>query len=103
MDQSVRSEIVGTAGLTLAACGALLLTWLRTPRLAVSRSDAARRSSSAWLCSFTPCTSPRSTRRAFYARYPPLLGLAPWSPDFFLIVNLCWLGIWVCAAFGLRA
>jgi protein-S-isoprenylcysteine O-methyltransferase Ste14 len=42
-----------------------------------------------------------STR--FYVRFPSELGLAPWSSDFFLIFNLCWLGIWVWAAFGLRA
>jgi hypothetical protein len=37
----------------------------------------------------------------FYQRYPPLLGLAPWSSDFFVIFNLSWLGIWTWALFVL--
>jgi uncharacterized protein with HXXEE motif len=39
----------------------------------------------------------------FYERFPAVLGLSAWSSRFFLIFNLCWLGIWIWAAFGLRA
>jgi hypothetical protein len=38
----------------------------------------------------------------FYRLFPTSLGLAPWSPRFFLVFNLTWLGIWVWAAFAVR-
>lgn len=103
MDQTLRSEIVGTAGLTLAACAALLLAWLRTPR--AGRVEERRRATLLFGVgiSFQALHFAEEYSTGFYRLFPPLLGLAAWSPDFFLIFNLCWLGIWVCAAFGLRA
>jgi hypothetical protein len=41
MDETVRSEIVGTTGLILAACIALFLTWRRIPKAA--RPEDSRR------------------------------------------------------------
>lgn len=35
-------------------------------------------------------------------RLPDLFGLAPWSPEFLVILNVAWIGIWVLAALGLR-
>ena len=38
----------------------------------------------------------------FYVRFPELLGLSPWTPEFFVTLNVLWIGIWVLSAAGLR-
>src|SRR5262249_39417990 len=39
----------------------------------------------------------------FHERFPSLLGLRSWSPEFFVAFNLVWLAVWALSAFGLRA
>ncbi len=39
----------------------------------------------------------------FPAVVPPLLGLAPWSPGPFVILNVAWIGIWAAALIGVQA
>ena len=39
----------------------------------------------------------------FYVRWPELLGLSPWSAQFFVIFNVTWIAIWALSAAGLRA
>ncbi len=38
----------------------------------------------------------------FYLEFPRFLGLAPWTPDFFVAFNLVWIAIWVLSAIGFR-
>jgi len=38
----------------------------------------------------------------FPERFPPLLGLPAWPPDFFVIFNLTWLSIWILSVIGLQ-
>jgi len=38
----------------------------------------------------------------FYVEFPQLLGLAPWTPEFFVSFNLAWIAIWILAAVGIR-
>jgi hypothetical protein len=38
----------------------------------------------------------------FQARFPPLLDLDPWSPNFFVAFNLIWLAVWILSAIGLE-
>ena len=102
MGEQFSSEVIGTAGLTLAAGVALLLAVLRRPR--PDRIARLRRTGfclSLALCA-RPRTSPKRYATDFYRRFPETLGLAPWSRTFFIVFNVCWLAIWVWAIFGFR-
>jgi hypothetical protein len=37
---------------------------------------------------------------SFYGRFPLVLGLRAWSPDFFVAFNLFWLTVWLLSATG---
>ncbi len=39
----------------------------------------------------------------FHCRWPELLGLSPWSAEFFVSFNVSWIAIWVLSAAGLRS
>ena len=103
MDQTLRSELVGTAGLTLASVVALLLTMWRTP---ASSRGAGRRTTAnvfAVLVMVQALHFAEEHATHFYEAFPTALGLAPWPPRFFLTFNLTWLAIWTIAVFGVRA
>lgn len=103
MSQSFRSELIGTAGLTVAAIAALLLTVFRVPVASVA--GGRRRTTALFvvgvLLQVVHFAEEYFTR--FFERFPPLLGQSPWSPSFFAVFNLCWLAIWILAAFGFQA
>lgn len=103
MNQSVRSELVGTAGLTVAAIAALLLTVFRVP--VDASADGRRRTTMLFgagvLFQFLHFVEEYSTR--FFEQFPPVLGQLPWSSSFFVVFNVFWLAIWILAAFGLQA
>lgn len=103
MNQSVQSELVGTAGLAVAAIAAAFLTVLRVP-VAV-RADERRRTTALFVVGvlFQALHFAEEYATRFFDRFPSVLGLSSWSPNFFVIFNVCWIGIWVCAAFGLHA
>jgi hypothetical protein len=103
MNQSVQSELVGTAGLSLAAIAAVLLTVLRVP--VAARADERRRTTTVFVVGvlFQALHFAEEYSTRFFDRFPPVLGQSPWSPTFFVIFNLCWIGIWICAASGLHA
>jgi hypothetical protein len=103
MSESLRSELLGTSGLGAAAVAALVLTILRDP--AHSEGPARERVVRLFLIGLAlHClhfAEEFATR--FHERFPPLLGLRGWSPEFFIAFNLVWLAVWVLAALGLRA
>jgi hypothetical protein len=103
MSQSFRSELIGTAGLTVATIAALLLTVFRVP--VDARADERRRTTMLFVAGVALQTlhfaEEYSTR--FFERFPPVLGEPPWSASFFVIFNVFWLGVWVLAAFGFQA
>jgi protein-S-isoprenylcysteine O-methyltransferase Ste14 len=103
MDQTLRSELVGTAGLSISAGIALLLTILRAPRSA--GDDERRRAANVFavmtLVQALHGAEEYATR--FYEAFPTAWGLAPWPAGFFLALNLTWLAISTIAIFGLRA
>jgi hypothetical protein len=103
MSESLRSELAGTSGLGAAAVAALLLTLLRDP--ANSDRPARERAVGLFLIGLAlQClhfAEEFATR--FHERFPSLLGLRPWSPEFFVAFNLVWLVVWALSAFGLRA
>jgi hypothetical protein len=103
MSDAFRSEILGTAGLTLAACAALLLTLFRRP--VVLCTDEQRRATALFVgtvaCQALHFSEEYATR--FYQQFPNVFGLSAWSAGFFLAFNLGWLAIWTAAVLGLRA
>src|SRR5947208_1538051 len=103
MNQDVQSELVGTAGLTVAAFAAALLTVFRVAIPA--RADELRRTTTVFALGVSVqilhFAEEYSTR--FFERFPPMLGLSPWAAGFFVAFNMCWIGIWIGAAFGLHA
>lgn len=102
MSEGFRSEVLGTAGLTLAAGAALLLALFRRP--VGLRADERRRATAVFVVAVTCQALHFSEEYAtgFYRQFPEVLGLAAWSSAFFLAFNVSWLGIWTAAAFGLR-
>ena len=102
MNQSVQSELVGTAGLIVAAIAAAVLSGLRVP--VAARADERRRTTTLFVVGvlFQALHFAEEYSTRFFDRFPAVLGLSPWSPSFFVIFNLCWIGIWICAAFGLQ-
>jgi protein-S-isoprenylcysteine O-methyltransferase Ste14 len=99
MDEQVASEIVGTAGLTVAAGVALLLR-RPLPDRVVLRRRMARLLVFGLGCQMAHFAEEYATE--FYRRFPEALGLAPWSGAFFIIFNACWFVIWSWAAFGIQ-
>ena len=103
MNDELRSILIGTAGLSIAGALALFLTLARrvhswrsttirpTVRLAVV---AVVLQAIHFMEEFTT---------GFHERFPELLGLAPWSVQFFVSFNLFWLAIWILSAGTLGA
>lgn len=94
MYETVRSEIVGTTGLILAACIALFLTWCRIPRAA--RPEELRRTVTIFVVGllFQSIILPRSTRPGFTTGFPRSLDYYRGLAAFF------WLSIFVGSRFG---
>jgi uncharacterized membrane protein YhdT len=101
VNDELRSVLIGTAGLSIAGAMALLLAVVRrvrswseptirpTVRLAVV---AVLLQAIHFIEEFTT---------EFHERFPELLGLAPWSVQFFVSFNLVWLAIWILSAWAL--
>ncbi len=98
-----RSELIGTAGLTVGAIAALLLTVFRAP-VAVP-ADERRHTTALFVVgvSFQGLHFVEEYSTRFFERFPAVLGQSPWSPTFFIVFNVCWLAIWIIAAFGFQA
>ena len=103
MSDTLRSELLGTAGLSVAAIAALFLTMFRVP--SSSRASAPHVPPMGFvvgiLIQVLHFTEEYTT--GFFSRFPSVLGLSPWSRAFFVTFNLCWIAIWLCSAVGLRA
>src|SRR5262245_39672911 len=101
MSEELRSILLGTAGLDVAACIALVLTASRggvtadPPRL----QAAGRGGIGAVVVQAVHFVEELATR--FHERFPALLGLAGWPTVFFVTFNLFWLAVWVLSIQGL--
>jgi hypothetical protein len=89
------SALIGTLGLTLAAIVALALASSR-PGIAAEHRVGVRRIAVAAVVLQASHFCEEALQQ-FYLRFPELLGLAPWSREFFVAFNLAWLAIWVLA------
>ena len=103
MTETLRSELVGTAGLSVALLGALLLTLYRRPPSA--RTAERRRTTMVFAVVVALQTAHFCEEYVtrFYETFPTTLGLAPWPSIFFVTFNVIWLVVWIIAAFGLSA
>lgn len=101
MNEELRSILIGTLGLDLAAAVALYLTLSRgkahTQQVRAAR--AVRVVALAILLQAAHFIEELAT--GFHIRFPELLGLSAWPLSFFIPFNLGWLAIWVLAAIGL--
>jgi hypothetical protein len=102
MDKGLYSVLAGTAGLTVAALLALLLTFVRKPGDArpAARWRLVRIAALAVVLQSIHFVEELIT--GFYERFPALLGLRPWSAAFFVAFNLFWLVVEGLALVGLR-
>jgi hypothetical protein len=93
---------MGTAGLSLAAVVALLLTVLRPLQAAdfVGRERAARFFLIGLAVQGLHFMEESVT--GFRYRFPELFDLAAWPENFFVAFNLIWMSIWILAALGLQ-
>jgi hypothetical protein len=102
MTDNLRSILTGTAGLSVAAVAALLLTILRRP----VEADAAGREQTVRLFLLGIAAQCLHFLEEFVTRFenrfPTLLGLPEWSEEFFVAFNLIWLSVWILSAIGLQ-
>jgi hypothetical protein len=103
MSPGLRSVLLGTAGLTVAALVALGLTLSRGGIVADAASLRATRRIAAVAVLLQAVHFGEELVTGFAHRFPALLGLPPWSPAFFVSFNLCWLAVWVVSLPGLAA
>ncbi|HLG56189.1 MAG TPA: HXXEE domain-containing protein [Vicinamibacterales bacterium] len=102
VSETLRSELLGTAGLTVAVIVATGLTYSRRLEAGHLRAGNARATFIA-LIALQALHFTEEYAAGFHERFPAFLGLAPWPATFFVPFNVIWLGIWVGAALGLRA
>jgi hypothetical protein len=103
MTDEIRSVLVGTLGLTIAAIAALVLTVTRGGIDAdpTGLRAAVRNLIVAVLVQAVHFTEEFAT--GFHRRLPQLLGLGAWPDGFFVSFNLLWLAIWMHSIQGLLA
>lgn len=102
MNEELRSILLGTAGLDLAAAASLLLSVARPPRAAaVSERNRVRRIAAAAIVLQSLHFS-EEWSTGFHVRFPQFLGLVPWPSSFFVTFNLVWIAIWTLSAMLLR-
>lgn len=103
MSEDLRSIVFGTAGLSAAALVAMVLTITRGPITPnpERRRAAVRLAGATVLLQAVHFAEELAT--GFHQRFPEQLGLAAWSPLFFVAFNSFWLGVWTSSCPGLVA
>ncbi len=98
MTESLRSVLLGTSVLSAALALALLLSLRRST---LSQDPAARDGvlRLLLLAIAVQCLHfGEEFVTGFHVRFPEMLGLSPWTPEFFVAFNLVWIAIWVISA-----
>jgi hypothetical protein len=102
MDDDLRSMIAGPAPLYILAALALALTWRRRG-YTQSRDDRDRLIDLVLLGIAAQCLHfTEEFVTGFHVRAPRVLGLVPWSSEFFVTFNLVWLAVWMVSLVGIR-
>jgi hypothetical protein len=102
MNENLRSMLMGTAGLSVAAIAAVLLTMMR--RLVDGDPVVRERTVRLFLIGLAAQSLHfmEEDVTGFAYRFPALLGLTPWPQNFFVVFNLIWLSVWILSAIGLQ-
>lgn len=102
MNGALRSVLLSTLGLAVAASLAVVIALRRGPlRFDDIRPNRARiLVATCVVLQGAHFIEELATR--FYERFPSRLGLVPWSARFFVAFNLFWLFIWALSAMRLR-
>ena len=103
MTEELRSVLLGTAGLSVAAVIALLLTVSRAGIGADKPQLRAAVLTMVVAILFQAAHFAEEVATGFHQRFPELLGLTPWPPAFFVSFNLFWLTIWSLSIWGFIA
>lgn len=97
----MRSILLGTAGLGVAAAFAL---WLTVARGGVTGTQAQVRSAvriAAAVIMVQTLHFVEELFTGFHRQFPELLGLSPWRASFFVGFNLAWVAVWALSCWGL--
>ena len=102
MSENVRSMFLGPSVLWVVAIVALVLTMVRKP--AKSSAEEMDRMLGLYLIgiAFQCLHFTEEFATGFYVRLPEFLGFVRWSSEFFVVLNLAWIAIWLVAAVGLK-
>lgn len=99
MTETLRSELLGTTGLMVAAVAAAVLTLAR--RDETGHSAIRARGILVALIALQALHAVEEYATGFYERFPAIFGLAPWPATFFVAFNAGCLVAWAVAALGL--
>lgn len=101
--KSLVSILLGTAGLSVTATVALLLTLSRGP-VSATESDARRVRLLAVPNIILQCVHlAEEWTTGFPQRFPKLFGLTPWPDSFFVPFNAFWIVVWIICVMLLRS
>jgi hypothetical protein len=96
----VPSELAGTAALWVALVAAVTIAVRARPAAARLRAAAAPL---ALAIAAQAAHFAEEALTGFARAFPARLGLAAWSPRFFVAFNLAWLAVWIAALAAARA
>jgi hypothetical protein len=102
MSEELRSILLGTTGLSIAALIALVLTIARAG--ADPRPETRNRLIRLVALAIALQTAhfAEELDQSFHERFPEVFGLRPWPADFFVSFNLFWIAVWILSVVGLR-
>jgi hypothetical protein len=100
---TLRSILLGTAGLGVAALAALVLTLVRGGPSAGRAELRAAARLAALVVLVQAAHFGEELVTGFQRHFPEALGLAPWPAAFFVPFNLFWLAVWALACRRLAA
>lgn len=103
MSEELRSIVLGTLGLSVAAAVAAVLTFTRAPISAARAAIESLRRVLVMTVALQSLHFLEELATGFHQRFPQWLGLAPWSATFFVAFNLFWIAVWVAGVPGIAA
>jgi hypothetical protein len=102
MSESLQSILIGTSALSAVAIVSLLLTIAKKPK-SLNSQDLDQFVKLVLIGVAFQCIHfVEEFITHLYERLPQLLGLQPWSAEFFVTFNLSWVFIWILSAVGLK-